>query len=70
MKKGILKGKVEWAKHLRPWGKRKQWHQERKEEMSEIEKDYDDLINGVEIVFDDQKYDIYEQDAQPPYPHF
>ena len=70
MKKGILSKKIEWAKHLRPWGKRKQWGRERHAEVKEIDKEYDDLINGSEVVFDDQTYDIYEQDEYPPYPHF
>ena len=68
MKKGILTKKIEWRKHLRPWGKRQQWQQERKAEMSEIEKEYDDLINGVEVVFNEQTNDVEEQN--PPYPHF
>jgi hypothetical protein len=70
MKKGILTKKIEWAKHLRPWGKREQWSRERIAEKSEIEKEYDDLINGAEVVFDDQTYDIYEEESHPPYPHF
>jgi hypothetical protein len=69
MKKGILTKKVEWAKHLRPWRKRLQWHKERQAESVEIDTEYDDLINGVEVVFDDQIYDIYEQDSKQPYPH-
>jgi len=70
MKKGILSKKIEFAKHLRPWGKREQWSMERKAERSEIDREYDDLINGVEIVFGDQEYDVYEQESHPPYPHF
>ena len=69
MKKGILTKKVEWAKHLSPWRKRLQWHKERQAEIVEIDTEYDDLINGVEVVFDDQIYDIYEQDSKQPYPH-
>ena len=70
MKKGILARKIEFAKHLRPWGKREQWSREREAEKSEIEKEYDDLINGAEVVFDNQTYDIHEKESHPPYPHF
>ena len=69
MKKGILAKKIEWAKHLRPWGKREQWGRERMAEATDIEKEYDDLINGTEVVFDDQIYDIYEEEREFPYPH-
>jgi len=36
MKKGILAKKIAWAKHLRPWGKRKQWHKERVKQGRDI----------------------------------
>lgn len=36
MKQGILAKSVEWAKHLRPFGKRRQWKKERKAEAREI----------------------------------
>jgi hypothetical protein len=69
MKKGILAKSNVWAKHLRPYYKRLQWGKERRAEASEIETEYDDLINGGEVIFDDQIYDLYEQDVYPPYPH-
>ena len=36
MKKGILAKKIEWAKHLRPWGKRIQWGKERVKTRKDI----------------------------------
>lgn len=69
MKQGILVKSKEWAKHLRPFNKRRQWRAERKAEAPEIEREYDDLINGAEVVFDDQGDCVYEQDAHLPYPH-
>lgn len=39
IKKGVLTKAGEWAKHLRPWGKRRFWHQHRKAERRFIKKD-------------------------------
>ena len=36
MKKGILAKKIEWAKHLRPWGKKLQWGKERWAEKDDV----------------------------------
>jgi hypothetical protein len=36
IKKGILRASSEWAKHLRPWGRRKFWHQHRQAEQEYI----------------------------------
>jgi len=38
-KGGII---VEWAKHLRPFGKRTHWHKVRGKEKKEIKKELDD----------------------------
>lgn len=37
MKKGILKGKVQWARHLRPYWKKIQWGKERAAEKKDIQ---------------------------------
>ncbi len=55
MKKGILVKKIEWAKHLRPWGKKVQWHKERGAEGRDIDKrmgelDWDNPRESVENV--------------------
>lgn len=38
-KKGLLTASGEWAKHLRPWGKRAFWKAERKTADEEIRKE-------------------------------
>lgn len=38
-KLGFLVAPVEWAKHLRPWGKRLQWGKERAAESQKIHKE-------------------------------
>ena len=70
MKKGILAKTIEWRKHLRPFRKRQQWREERKAEQSEIQQEYDDLINGTEVVFFEETDQVYEEETHPPYPHF
>ena len=36
MKKGILSKKIEWVKHLRPYGKKLQWGKERWAEKDDV----------------------------------
>jgi hypothetical protein len=55
MKKGILTKKIEWAKHLRPGGKRAQWSKERGAEKQDIDRrmgelDWGNLQESVENV--------------------
>jgi hypothetical protein len=43
MKKGIIVGKVEWAKHLRPFFKKRQWGKERQAEKKDIKQQKTEL---------------------------
>ena len=38
VKQGILSKAREWAKHLRPWGKKEFWGRERQKTKSDINK--------------------------------
>lgn len=42
VKKGILAKTIAWAKHLRPFTKRKQWKRERKAGQSEARKQHEE----------------------------
>lgn len=70
MKQGILTKKIEWAKHLRPWGKRVQWHKERGAEARDIDErmgelDWYNLRESVEDIKNNNEENTMKMIKEP-----
>jgi hypothetical protein len=53
VRKDTLSTPVEWAKHLRPWGKRVQSKAERKAAQKEVKKDRNEFDPNLDIENDE-----------------
>lgn len=49
VKKGYLTTPLEWAKHLRPWGRRQFWGKHRKAEKQEGEEQLQEMDITVDV---------------------